>query len=151
VPTLGASVTLVINMVEGMLAKGVYTIMESTRPGSGLGSAPTVSVTWVGGSAPPGFAFSYTASNKQLILTVTDPGPGCIDPVAVGVTGGTNCSTSGVDVGLNASQSGINYQLFRGATPVGSPVAGTGAAIISLAGNQTTAGLYTVWATNTTG
>ena len=40
----------------------------------------------------------------------------------------------------------MNYQLYRGATAVGSPVAGTNAAISF--GNQTVAGTYTVVATN---
>lgn len=41
------------------------------------------------------------------------------------------------------------YQLYRGATPVGSPVTGTGAAISF--GAQTVAGTYTVVATHLTG
>ncbi len=71
----------------------------------------------------------------------------CIDPVAFTVTGGgTGCENTGVAVGLSGSQVGISYQLKNGATNVGSPVAGTGAAISF--GNQVTAGTYTVEATN---
>jgi hypothetical protein len=63
--------------------------------------------------------------------------------------GGTICSgAAGVAVTLSGSQAGVNYQLFRGATAVGTAVAGTGAAL-SWAG-QTTAGTYTVVATNAT-
>jgi hypothetical protein len=71
-------------------------------------------------------------------------------PSTFNVTGGgTLCSgATGVAVGLSGSESGVNYQLFRGATSVGSAVAGTGSAISF--GNQTTAGTYTVVATNTT-
>ncbi|MBX2905734.1 MAG: fibronectin type III domain-containing protein [Taibaiella sp.] len=69
-------------------------------------------------------------------------------PSVYNVTGGGNyCSgTGGLPVGLDNSASGINYQLFRGSTPIGSPVAGTGSSISF--GNQTTAGTYSVVATN---
>lgn len=71
-------------------------------------------------------------------------------PTAHAITGGgAYCSGgSGVSVGLYSSQSGINYQLYLGATPVGSAVSGTGTSISF--GNQMTAGTYTVLATNTT-
>ncbi|WP_299819060.1 T9SS type A sorting domain-containing protein [uncultured Pontibacter sp.] len=72
-------------------------------------------------------------------------------PVAYSVTGGGDycINGGGVAVGLQNSQSGVNYQLFRtvnGSTSaVGSPVAGTGTAISF--GNQEVAGTYTVVAT----
>jgi hypothetical protein len=50
-------------------------------------------------------------------------------------------------VGLSGSQAGINYQLVYNGVNVGSPVAGTGAAISF--GTQLPAGAYTVVATNT--
>ncbi len=62
--------------------------------------------------------------------------------------GGYFCSGIGVYVGMNGSQAGVNYQLFRQGTP--SPiatVAGTGSAISF--GPQTT-GIYTVVAVNAT-
>jgi hypothetical protein len=85
--------------------------------------------------------------------------PGCRAPVnfiinptptAFNVTGtGSYCvGGTGLPVGLSGSQTGVNYQLFIGATPVGTPVAGTGSAISF--GLQTAAGTYTVIATNTT-
>jgi uncharacterized protein YjdB len=69
-------------------------------------------------------------------------------PLQTTVTGGgVYCAGgSGVVVGLNGSSTGVNYQLFRGVTPVGSPMAGTGAALNF--GLQTGAGSYTVVATN---
>jgi hypothetical protein len=71
-------------------------------------------------------------------------------PTAYAVSGGGSyCSGgTGVNVGLGNSAVGINYQLYRGATAVGSPVAGTGSSISF--GLQTTAGTYTVLATNAT-
>jgi hypothetical protein len=74
----------------------------------------------------------------------------CVTPTAFSVTGGgAYCDGGpGVAVGLSGSQTGVNYQLKNGTTNVGSAVAGTGAAISF--GNQTTAGTYTVEATNAT-
>ena len=70
-------------------------------------------------------------------------------PAVFTVTGGgAFCSGPGVPVGLNGSQSGVNYQLLRNGSNTGSPVAGTGAAISF--GNQNVNGTYTVVATNTT-
>jgi gliding motility-associated-like protein len=63
--------------------------------------------------------------------------------------GGAYCAGgSGVAVGLNNSQSGVNYQLQLNSVNTGSPVAGTGS-VISF-GDQATAGIYTVVATNVT-
>jgi hypothetical protein len=69
-------------------------------------------------------------------------------PTAYNISGGGNyCSGgTGVNIGLLGSASGINYQLYRGTTPIGAPVAGTGFAISF--GSQTVAGTYTVMATN---
>jgi hypothetical protein len=63
--------------------------------------------------------------------------------------GGTICAgATGANVYLNNSQTGINYQLYNGSAPVGSPVAGTGSTLSF--GPQTAAGTYTVLATNAT-
>src|SRR5205809_6230020 len=71
-------------------------------------------------------------------------------PTAFNVTGGGTCceSGAGLAVGLSGSQTGVNYQLKRGGSNVGSSVAGTGSALNF--GNQTDAGTYTVVATNNT-
>ena len=69
-------------------------------------------------------------------------------PAIYSVTGtGTYCSATGGNVGLTNSETGVNYQLFRGATPLGT-LPGTGLALDF--GAQTIAGTYTVVATNTT-
>lgn len=63
--------------------------------------------------------------------------------------GGAFCAgNTAPNVGLTGSQTGVNYQLLRGTTPVGNPVAGTGSALSF--GPQATAGTYTVQATNAT-
>jgi hypothetical protein len=72
-------------------------------------------------------------------------------PTVYTVTGGgAYCAgtTVGVGMGVNGSQTGVNYQLYRGTTPVGTAVAGTGGSISFP--NQTVAGSYTVIATNPT-
>ncbi|MBS1744054.1 MAG: M36 family metallopeptidase [Bacteroidetes bacterium] len=63
------------------------------------------------------------------------------------VTGGGSyvIGGNGVPVGLNGSETGVSYQLLLNGNPVGTPVAGTNAAISF--GNQTQAGTYTVFAT----
>ncbi|MCX6244416.1 MAG: T9SS type A sorting domain-containing protein [Bacteroidetes bacterium] len=61
--------------------------------------------------------------------------------------GGTTCATgSGIAVGLDGSQTGINYTLYLNASPTSNIVAGTGGAITF--GNQTVAGNYSSWGTN---
>ena len=70
-------------------------------------------------------------------------------PTPFTVTGGGGYCPggTGVVVGLNNSQTGVNYQLQVNAANTGTPVAGTGAAISF--GLQTTAGTYSVVATST--
>jgi len=61
--------------------------------------------------------------------------------------GGSYCAGgSGVNVGLSNSATGIDYQLYNGTSPTGTPVAGTGSALNF--GLQTVAGAYTVMATD---
>ncbi|MFM9826397.1 T9SS type A sorting domain-containing protein, partial [Flavobacterium sp.] len=71
-------------------------------------------------------------------------------PTVFNVTGtGAYCSVgSGLEVGLDGSSVGVNYQLYNGVTPVGSAIAGTGSAISF--GTQAGTITYTVKATNTT-
>ncbi len=120
------------------------------------GAAP---VSTVGGTnAALSFGNMTSAGTYTVSATVT--ATGCSNnmsgsatvgvtalPVAFNVTGGGNyCSGgSGVAVGLAGSASGVSYQLYNGASTVGSPVAGTGA-VISF-GNQTSTGIYSVLAT----
>jgi hypothetical protein len=63
--------------------------------------------------------------------------------------GGSYCSGgSGVNVGLGGSATGVDYQLYYGASTIGAPFAGTGTALSF--GLQTAAGTYSVVATNAT-
>ncbi|MBX2906616.1 MAG: Ig-like domain-containing protein [Taibaiella sp.] len=107
---------------------------------------------------------SFTAVNSGAApvvatVTVTPTKNGCVgtpgtftitvDPsvTTYNVTGGGSyCGTgAGVAVGLDGSQTGVNYQLKIGSTNVGSAVAGTGSALSF--GTFTVAGTYSVQAT----
>jgi hypothetical protein len=69
-------------------------------------------------------------------------------PSLFSVTGtGAYCAGgTGLAVRLDYSNTGVSYQLYRGASPVGSPLMGSSAAVNF--GAQTIAGTYTVKATN---
>jgi len=71
-------------------------------------------------------------------------------PATYNVTGGGSycAGGAGVIVDLSNSEAGVNYQLMRGATQIGTAMAGSGATIHF--GNQTTAGGYTVVARSVT-
>jgi hypothetical protein len=61
--------------------------------------------------------------------------------------GGSYCAGGiGVAIGLSASEVGVNYQLLFGGSPIGAPIPGTGGGLNF--GLLTTAGIYTVIATN---
>ena len=122
------------------------------------GSSGVVETTKLGSGGAGGSSFvtgtaSATATNSQGI----NNGNGYIyiTPLTtvetVTPTSSTACSTAGVVIGLTASQAGVSYQLYLGATPVGSPVAGsaTGAAINFA--TVYTSGTYSVTGTPTCG
>lgn len=121
--------------------------------------------TLIGAAGGTGGAISFGlqtgAGTYSVVATTT--ATGCVNnmtgtativvnplPTIFTVTGGGNyCATgSGVAVDLNGSTSGVNYQLYNGITPVGSPVPGTGSTITF--GLQTAAGSYTAVAVNAT-
>jgi len=115
-----------------------------------------LTITGTGSSLTFGYhlagTYTITATAGGTICTAAMVGSAVVAvgplPTAFTVTGGGGyCSGgAGVDVGLAASNTGTNYQLYRGGVAVGGPVAGTGAPISF--GLQTIAGTYTVVATN---
>jgi len=87
-------------------------------------------------------AVCYNVGNSATV--VVNP-----NPIRYSVTGGGYyCNGIGVYVGLNASQLGVDYQLYKGMPPVavGAPVAGTG---LPLTFGPQDAGTYTVVGTYT--
>ena len=113
----------------------------------GQGST-SIAVNWGSTSGPvavtPANANGCSGTAATLPVTVNPL------PTVFNVTGGGSYCAAGspVVVGLDGSQSGVNYQLLLNGNPTGSPVAGTGAGL-SL-GNQTVAGSYTVVAVDAT-
>lgn len=106
---------------------------------------------------------SQTAAGSYSVAA-TDLVTGCVNnmngtptvvmkaaPIVQNVSGSnTVCADAGgVNVVLDNSQSGINYQLYNSTTPWGAPVAGSGTGSISF-GNVAASGTYTATATNTT-
>lgn len=73
-----------------------------------------------------------------------------LSPIKYNITGGGSYCLGGnaPSIGLNDSEQGLSYKLYKNGIPTGSAVTGTGNAISF--GNQNIAGTYTVFATNTT-
>jgi len=98
--------------------------------------------------------YSIIATNPVTTCVNTMAGTATIGintlPAAYTVTGGGSycASGDGISIGLSSSNTGVNYQLSSGGSFIGTTVAGTGSSISF--GPQTTAGSYTVIATNTT-
>jgi hypothetical protein len=152
----------------GHLCTGDITGADITLSGSQVGVNYDLYVTGVGfltTMAGTGFPLVYTGQTAGGIYSVvaTNPTTTCtrnmtstalitIDPLpavySVTVTGGGNYCAGGAGqhIGLNLSNTGINYQLQMGVTNIGTPLGGTGAAIDF--GLQKTMGSYTVLATN---
>ena len=126
----------------------------NTNPSIGLAAAGTGSAiapftTINSGSTPVVTTITVTPSangcpgTPQTVTITVNPLP----PLCTVTGGGVCCpSGTGVHIGLSCSAPGISYQLMCGASPVGAPVAGTGAAIDF--GAFCTACVYTVVATN---
>ncbi len=117
-------------------------------PVNGTGSSISFGLQAASGS------YTVVATNTSTTCNSNQNGSATVSinalPVTYSVTGGGNyCETGlGVHVGLSGSESGVNYLLYHGPSPVGIPVSGTGGAIDL--GLQSDPGVYTVVATNGT-
>ena len=114
-------------------------------PVAGTGSAISFGLQTAAGT------YSVSAINATTTCAAAMTGTVAITisplPVAYDVTGGGSlcAGATGVGIGLSGSDAGVTYQLYNGATTVGSPIAGTGAVLDF--GPQTAAGTYSVLAT----
>ena len=126
-----------------------YQLFKGTSA-SGSPIAGTGSAISFGNQTSEG-TYTVVATDTKNKSTNTMTGSAVITlstaPKTFSITGGGSiCSGgSGIAIGLNGSESGVNYQLYRGTTIVGATIAGTGAVLNF--GSQTTAGTYSVIAT----
>ena len=125
--------------------------VNSGTPVAGTGSAITF------GLQTTGATYTVVATNTTTSCTATMTGSAVVTvnalPTAYTVTGGGayctgTAATTTISIGVSSSQTGVRYQLLIGAVNSGTAVAGTGSAITF--GLKSTAGVYTVVATNTT-
>ena len=106
-----------------------------------------------GAQTAPG-VYTVIATNNATNCTKQMTGNATIAinalPSVYNVTGGGQycAGGSGVNINISGTNTGINYQLYNGSTPVGALVNGTGSAISF--GLQTAAGTYKVMAINAT-
>jgi gliding motility-associated-like protein len=123
---------LVGGATVGNLHAGFYDGSAWSYP-SATGAGTAVTATSI---TPLGAAVSYVGLSE------------CAYPLVHNITGGgAYCNGgTGVVVGLDNSEAGVNYQLQVGGVNTGAVVAGTGVAISF--GNQTATGTYTVNAAN---
>ena len=124
------------------------TLNSATTGGTWSSSSPLLATAGIGSGVISG----VSAGNPTISYIL---GTGCVTttpvvvnllPAAYLVTGGGGyCGTSGVHIGLSYSSSGVNYELFDGATLMGT-TAGSNSGLDF--GLQTTTGTYTVFAIN---
>ncbi|MES2701392.1 MAG: Ig-like domain-containing protein [Bacteroidota bacterium] len=141
--------------ITGSLAvcNGLNTVLATTSTGgtwtsSSPTGAPVSTTGTVSGLATGTATISYsfaTGCARSVVVTV-NAGP---DLHNVTGGGGYCAGGTGVHIGVDGTEGGITYQLFLGASAIGSPVAGSGAPIDF--GLITDAGTYTVRASTTLG
>jgi len=143
----GAGVPIGLNGSENNVDYTLYFGSSIAGTQSGTGSAITF-----GNFTAAGATYSVSATNTLTGCSQAMSGNTSVTilplPAQFDVTGGGDycLNGTGVPVGMATTAVGFTYQLYRGATPVGSPRTGTGSAISF--GLQTTVGTYTVLATN---
>ena len=123
--------------------------------GGGVWSSPSPGVASVDASGTvtgvsSGVAtISYVVTNSCGSATATTEATVYPLPFAFALSsGGSYCAGgAGIDITLSGSETGVDYQLFEDALPVGSPTPGTGSSIDF--GSFTDAGTYSILATNT--
>ena len=122
------------------------------------GSTP-VGAALTGGATPLDFGLQMAAGVYTVLATegtctsnMNGSATVVIDPLPAvyNVSGGGNYCSAGVGVYVDLSYSdlGVNYQLYIGSTATGVPLGGAESSLSF--GPETTAGVYTVMATNTT-
>jgi RHS repeat-associated protein len=142
----GASISVTLSSSQS----GVNYQLKVNGNASGSAVAGTGSqLNWTNQSTSG--TYTVVATHATTGCTQTMTGSAAVtSPILYTVGGGgTFCSGGSVNVTLDDSQSGVNYQLKANGNNSGSAVAGTGSQLTWL--NQTTAGTYTVVAVHTSG
>ena len=126
-----------------------YQLYQGTTP-VGLAIAGTGGAIDLGAHTATG-AYTVVATNTAFGCTAPMASSASIAiaplPTAYPLTGGgTFCPGGGSHIGLTYAASGYNYQLYLGSSAIGAPVGGSNLALDF--GLETTAGSYTVIATN---
>ena len=175
VNNMAGSATVNVNLlpaVQNVSGSGAICVGDAGLPVNLSGSQTMVKYQLFNGSTPFGTAVAGTGSAMTIhsvavagtyTVSATDTTTTCRNDMAGSATiivnplpridtvigGGTMCfSGTGVSIGLDSSENGVNYQLMMGATPVFTSVTGLGFPINF--GTVTTAGTYTVTAWNPT-
>jgi hypothetical protein len=140
---------------QATLLTGGSLEIVATMTGGTLGGDGQLSMTYTD-AAPNSLTFdtfgvrpttgNTTATNFITTLFKAEFTPGGCTPTSYDVTGSaTVCSGGTASVGLNDSDSGLDYHLLVGGTPTGTVLPGTGSALdFGLQG----VGTYTVYASN---
>lgn len=142
-------------MQDGCHLVATYSPADTGRPAPAYSYAFSGATTGSGIGTGSGSTFNIgmttvtlTATNECGTTTATFHVTIQDLPTAFAVTGGGQYCPggNGVNVGLANSQTGVEYQLYLGATAIGYPVAGTGSAISF--GPNAGVGTYSVMATD---
>lgn len=127
-----------------------YQVFYGGTPVGGIVSGTGLGISFGDFTSPGVYTVKGTDGTTTCVSTMTGVANITINslPAVYNMGGGGNYCVggTGVDVTLSSSASGINYQLHLNGSPVGAAMAGTGTALNF--GAQTTAGVYTVVATN---
>jgi hypothetical protein len=145
--TVGAATVVTGNLTITGSAVANLTGTANTANALYLGATQQTSGTWgFTGSGATNINTTYFLGGGRVIVATGS----CVFP-NIGLTvGGTGsiCSGTGTNITVALSESGVNYQLRNGVTPVGSAVAGTGGTINLATGNLASNTTFNVLATN---
>jgi hypothetical protein len=136
-----SNVGITYNLYDGGSSPIATTVGSSSTLDFGVFPAGTYTVQAV--NTTTGCTTDMSGSANVTVSSLPNAYPVFTTGSSSYCAGGT-----GVDIQVGLSDYGVNYQLLNGTTPVGSPMAGNSGTLDF--GNQTTAGSYSVQATDLT-